>query len=478
MDSQPTQQGMMQLFMSLGLSQHKSLELDVNSAQKADTLGFANLLQQYQTEGDGSAFLEPELSGLSLPDLNGKDAMSFEPLPLEGSEGQDLPLNGLNLPPFRQAMQDYSLQSRMTKPSVLDGELEDKVLTNSEFTDQNFLAQSLVASVLANPDAQSNQSIAASQGAYLGANSVVNNALDNRLTSTQPALRTNTLTASQIKADKLSLTASASLTPATSSINTAPADDSFINGSSVNGLGDGLLGLDDQVDKFLGADTGQSVIKNTSNELNASINNQGDVSKIANLAAGSQEMTAALAHAEDPSLESLQDIEALEELEQAEVENKLASTERKQDEQTLKLSKGQQAWGEALTERITMNAAKDVKQVTIHLDPPELGSLELKLQVKEDQQTQVQVQVQNPQVKEALESSAQRLRDMLANQGLELSEFDVQTGAQQGGAQGEQQAKSEEAQGQQDSDALTSLEEEISLDISRPKNNNLLDTFV
>lgn len=185
---------------------------------------------------------------------------------------------------------------------------------------------------------------------------------------------------------------------------------------------------------------------------------------------------------EDPVMQSLQDLNHLEEREKSELENKLVLGERKQDDQTLKLSKGQQAWGDALTERISMNAAKNMKQVTIHLDPPELGTLELKMQVKGDQQTQIQVHVQSPQVKEALESSAQRLRDMLASQGLELSEFDVQTSPDQGqGNNGGNSGDAEEGlaqNGQQDSDALGVEGENISVDISLPKNNNLLDTFV
>jgi flagellar hook-length control protein FliK len=189
------------------------------------------------------------------------------------------------------------------------------------------------------------------------------------------------------------------------------------------------------------------------------------------------QVSLALALNEDPTTQSLGDLIEGEVLEKGEFETKLNTLERKQDDQTLKLSKGQQAWGDAITERITMNAAKDIKQVTIHLDPPELGSLELKLQIKDDQQAHVQVQVQNPQVKEALESSAQRLREMLASQGLELSEFDVQTDS----GRGEQSPYGSDDQGHgqsQNSDTSQHSTEEMSIQIPKAKNNNLLDTFV
>jgi flagellar hook-length control protein FliK len=186
----------------------------------------------------------------------------------------------------------------------------------------------------------------------------------------------------------------------------------------------------------------------------------------------------AVAMNENPT-QSLEDLANIEDVEKAEVEAKLTTTERKQDDQVLRLNKGQQAWGDALSERIAMNAAKNIKQVTIHLDPPELGSLELKLQIKDDQQTLVQVQVQSPQVKEALESSAHRLRDMLANQGMELSEFDVQTGSEQDRQQAQKNPDElGEGSSQRNSDALAADGEELSLEVALPKNNNLLDTFV
>jgi flagellar hook-length control protein FliK len=487
MESQPTQQGMMQLFMSLGLSQNKAftaLELDAGTGQGIDSNGFASLLQQYQEGGENNLLASGsansltglETDGGNLPLTQGlaQNSINEETLP---PIGQGLPLKEASLPSFREAAQLQSLESRGAgiKSIPADENQEDEAQVNAEFEGQNYQAQSLVASVLTNPETQLSQSMVVSQGAYLGANSPTSVATNagptNRLINTQASNPSNALTtASLVSSDKLN-------TQGATNLSLMP-DSSSIDASSAELNGEQESALEGQVDKFLGADGRHSSANHKTSELNVGISQQGDTAKSSNPAGVSQELNVALAQAEDPSLESLQDLEAIEELEQAEIESRLATTERKQDEQTLKLSKGQQAWGEALTERITMNAAKEVKQVTIHLDPPELGSLELKLQVKEDQQTQVQVQVQNPQVKEALESSAQRLRDMLANQGLELSEFDVQTGAQQGGAQGEQQVQAEELGGQQDSDALTSSEEEISLDISRPKNNNLLDTFV
>src|SRR5690606_41715436 len=56
--------------------------------------------------------------------------------------------------------------------------------------------------------------------------------------------------------------------------------------------------------------------------------------------------------------------------------------------------------------------------------PAELGPVELKIQVHQDQAT-IQVQAQNASVREALEMHVHRLREALANNGLGLAQFDV-----------------------------------------------------
>lgn len=77
-----------------------------------------------------------------------------------------------------------------------------------------------------------------------------------------------------------------------------------------------------------------------------------------------------------------------------------------------------------LSERIQLMAQGDIKHATIRLDPPELGALDIKVTVHNDQ-TQVQIISANPQVREALESQSIRLREILEQQGLNLSNLDV-----------------------------------------------------
>jgi flagellar hook-length control protein FliK len=80
--------------------------------------------------------------------------------------------------------------------------------------------------------------------------------------------------------------------------------------------------------------------------------------------------------------------------------------------------------GQALTERITTMLSHDIKQAVIQLDPAELGHLEIRLHLHNDQ-TQVQIVTTNHQARDALEAQAARLRESLNNQGLDLAQLDV-----------------------------------------------------
>jgi len=80
--------------------------------------------------------------------------------------------------------------------------------------------------------------------------------------------------------------------------------------------------------------------------------------------------------------------------------------------------------GRQLGERVLMMARGEIKQASIRLDPPELGMMDIKISVQNDQ-TQVQIVVQNPQVREALESQSAKLREFLEQQGLSLDSLDV-----------------------------------------------------
>ncbi|MEJ2764149.1 flagellar hook-length control protein FliK [Photobacterium sp. MCCC 1A19761] len=89
----------------------------------------------------------------------------------------------------------------------------------------------------------------------------------------------------------------------------------------------------------------------------------------------------------------------------------------------LMLSKEQA--GEQLAERVQVMASKNLKHVDIRLDPPELGRLQIKLSLNQDQAS-VQFHVSNAQTRDLVEQAMPRLRELMNQQGLQLAQSSVQ----------------------------------------------------
>lgn len=421
METQSTQHGLMQIF-SAGVAADPKLS---------------------GIEGLGEQGFSSVLSGL-LPDKAG------QPMPLE-DEG--LPHLGQALPLEALASNSLLINTSVSNTDVLN--------TDASNSDTSLLLNPIAEGesvTEASTENETPSNLLEQQGFY--AQSLVSSLIDQKTVSSQA----NTLSAVAVATES-----SKSLSVMAQHLNQNTTPD-IMTASDLEDEGE-------LNERFLGSESTSTSATSKKSTLELMTTPQAPVA-LKTLTSAEANISLALALNEDPTSQSLDELIDGEMIEKGELEAKSNSLERKQDDQTLKLSKGQQAWGDALTERITMNAAKDIKQVTIHLDPPELGSLELKLHIKDDQQTQVHVQVQNHQVKEALESSAHRLRDMLAGQGLELSEFDVQADT----GRGDQSAfDSDSQQGKEqspDSDTFQQEGEEISVDIAKAKNNNILDTFV
>ncbi|UTW02758.1 flagellar hook-length control protein FliK [Amphritea atlantica] len=86
---------------------------------------------------------------------------------------------------------------------------------------------------------------------------------------------------------------------------------------------------------------------------------------------------------------------------------------------------GEAAWSQAVNDRVMVMASKNGQFADIQLDPPELGSLQVRLQVKNEQVTVV-FNTPHGSVRDALEQNMPRLREMFADQGLNLSESSVE----------------------------------------------------
>lgn len=93
-------------------------------------------------------------------------------------------------------------------------------------------------------------------------------------------------------------------------------------------------------------------------------------------------------------------------------------------------------WGDKLMGKLSWLTAKNLSVAEIHLTPPDMGPMEVRVRVQNDQAS-ITVHAANPVVRDQLELHSHRLRDMLGEQGLSLAQFDVSSNSQnQSGQQG------------------------------------------
>lgn len=118
---------------------------------------------------------------------------------------------------------------------------------------------------------------------------------------------------------------------------------------------------------------------------------------------------------------------------------------------------GQAQWSAALAERTAWLAGQSIQSAEIQLDPPELGPLQVKIQVSQDQAT-VSFVSANPAVREAVEQTMHRLRELFQEQGMSLVDAGVsdQQSRQQSG----------NGEGSEINSSAASVDDQLSIDPS------------
>ena len=84
-----------------------------------------------------------------------------------------------------------------------------------------------------------------------------------------------------------------------------------------------------------------------------------------------------------------------------------------------------------LHQKVNVMLAEKLQQAEIQLDPLGLGKMKIQIQIGADSQANVHFVVQHGQTREMLEQAMPRLRDMLAGQGIQLGQTQVQQQSQQ-----------------------------------------------
>ena len=85
---------------------------------------------------------------------------------------------------------------------------------------------------------------------------------------------------------------------------------------------------------------------------------------------------------------------------------------------------GSQSWGDELVSRVKWQIGQDIQEAKISLNPRELGPLQVKISIIDDQ-AHVQFVAQHGSVRDAIEDAIPRLREMLEQSGMMLADADV-----------------------------------------------------
>ncbi len=132
-----------------------------------------------------------------------------------------------------------------------------------------------------------------------------------------------------------------------------------------------------------------------------------------------------------------------------------------QGRSTMQSDIGQAQWKTEVAEKVAWFSARNISHAEIRLDPPELGSLQIKIQLNQEQ-AQVTFNSPHASVREALDQSSNRLREMFQEQGLNLA--DVNVG---GGGAHEREARANELATAMTQDEDSELEAQASIAVQR-----------
>lgn len=139
---------------------------------------------------------------------------------------------------------------------------------------------------------------------------------------------------------------------------------------------------------------------------------------------------------------------------------------------------GSSGWDQALGQKVVWMVAGSQQSASLTLNPPDLGPLQVVLNVSNNQATANFTSAQ-PEVRQALENAMPKLRDMLGEAGIQLGQANVSAGTpnhQQSGF-GERQASSSRSSGRGGDDNASDAAVGVTRTETVSSGNGLVDTF-
>ncbi|QDE31927.1 flagellar hook-length control protein FliK [Shewanella polaris] len=143
----------------------------------------------------------------------------------------------------------------------------------------------------------------------------------------------------------------------------------------------------------------------------------------------------ALASVSDTDNKALQNLSSLTPAHKSDVPQFQLSL-RTQGEAGVQMQEMIQRFSPVMKQQLITMVSNGIQQAEIRLDPPELGHLTVKIQIQGDQ-TQVQFHVAQSQTRDIVEQAMPRLRDMLSQEGLQLTDSHVSQGDEENEQQGQ-----------------------------------------
>ncbi len=133
-------------------------------------------------------------------------------------------------------------------------------------------------------------------------------------------------------------------------------------------------------------------------------------------------------------------------------------------------------WGRDFSERILWLARSDQSRAEIRLNPRHLGPIQVQIQLDDDQ-AKVHIQAHHPATREAVEAALPKLRDSLAEAGIQLSDAQVSGQGGENARRGDSQQRPPffDASSAAGGDEVASVGEAV--DERRWRSDGLLNTF-
>jgi len=161
----------------------------------------------------------------------------------------------------------------------------------------------------------------------------------------------------------------------------------------------------------------------------------------------------------------------------SEIQSKLQGTGLKQYSMSLETNVQDPEWGDEMGQKIVWLTGRAIQSAEIHLNPADLGPIEVQIKVQNDQAA-VTFHAQNSTVRDMLESNVHRLRDMMESNGVDLAEVSVgseESGSQYSARDGDETGQNGESGSGAESDSAAEASDE-SLQASSVS-NRLVDFY-